>query len=330
MPASGPSEVQKWIAVLASLGSVPLVWWWLSRSLRKKGWGAWGAHITSALASSLGLLPVAILIADPGAFSVIFFVLVFGPIVWLARPVRLRQVAPLQIDMTPTVAPVPAPIIPVAPLSVVEIVPITSPTTQTVVPVVKVKREPIEDPLARWKASAPTTGSGLLTEIEFDYENANGNRSHRTVSVNAVDDEHFEGFCYKALETRTFVIGRVRGKVTVCDTGELLQAKVWAAEARRDPRNGVVTMDGPDRRDDQALEAESSNAIEILFTGFPKAQRADLEQLAEDYGMTVRKSVTQGLDYLCAGATAGPAKLSQAMDAGVTIIDSDDFLNLLK
>ncbi len=77
----------------------------------------------------------------------------------------------------------------------------------------------------------------VFTEIEFDYIDAQGDHSHRTVEVWAVDDEYFEGRCHKAHDTRTFVIGRIRGKVLVHDTGELLAPRRWAAQARRDPLN---------------------------------------------------------------------------------------------
>lgn len=76
-----------------------------------------------------------------------------------------------------------------------------------------------------------------FTEIEFDYVDAKGDRSHRTVEVWAVDDEYFEGHCHKAHDTRTFVIGRIRGKVLVHDTGELLAPRQWVAQARRSPGN---------------------------------------------------------------------------------------------
>lgn len=76
-----------------------------------------------------------------------------------------------------------------------------------------------------------------FTEIEFSYIDAKGDRSHRTVEVWAVDDEYFEGYCHKACDIRTFVIGRIRGKVLVRETGELLPAKRWAAEAISDPGN---------------------------------------------------------------------------------------------
>lgn len=84
-----------------------------------------------------------------------------------------------------------------------------------------------------------------FTEIEFDYLDAKGDRSHRTVEVWAVDDEYFEGHCHKASSTRTFVIGRIRGKVLVHDTGELLSPRQWAAQARQDPLNSAQVQGRP-------------------------------------------------------------------------------------
>lgn len=189
-----------------------------------------------------------------------------------------------------------------------------------------------------WATNSSSLGTGFIATIEFDYLDAKGNRSHRTVDVTAVDKEYFEGYCHKALDTRTFVIGRVRGKVLVRDTGELLAAKQWAADARRDSRNGEITMGGtwkPDQEDDGEdidLDLVPFEAIgaEILFTGFSKSDRADLEELAEGAGMEVRKSVTQFLDYLCTGPNAGPSKLSQAEATGAEILDRDEFMDLLR
>lgn len=186
-------------------------------------------------------------------------------------------------------------------------------------------------PLAGWSPAG--VSASHLAEIEFDYVDARGKRSHRRVDVNAVDGEYLEGFCHEALATRTFVIGRVRGQVTDVSTGEMLPAKKWAALARRDPLNGEVTMDGERKRadedEDDGSDTEPSEvAIEILFTGFPKAQRAELEELADLRGWKVVKSVTVGLTYLCTGPNAGPAKIEQAGDVGADVIDLGEFLDM--
>lgn len=96
-------------------------------------------------------------------------------------------------------------------------------------------------------APAPFLASAAIDSfcmIEFDYVDARGKKSRRSVDVSAVDAEYLEGFCHEAQATRTFVIGRVRGKVLDLLTGELLTPKRWAAQARKDPHNGVIIMGG--------------------------------------------------------------------------------------
>lgn len=167
-----------------------------------------------------------------------------------------------------------------------------------------------------------------LADIEFNYRDKIGHDSHRHVGVEAVDDEYFEGHCYKANDTRTFVIGRVRGDILDRDTGELIRPKIWAAQVREDSRNsGIVTNRGWKPSSPSAHDIHG-RTIEILFTGFSKERRAELEDQAEMSGMFVRKSVTKELSYLCAGPNAGPAKLAAANEHGVQIISEGEFMQM--
>lgn len=195
-----------------------------------------------------------------------------------------------------------------------------------------VRNEKPAAPLAGW---SPSGAVSSIACIEFDYVDARGKKSHRVVDVTAVDREYLEGYCHTALDTRTFIIGRIRGQLLVRDTGELTTPKKWAAEARRDPRNGDITMGGENHQDDEDdidLDFVPAEAIgaEIVFTGFPKGERAELEALAEAANMQVRKSVPVCLDFLCTGPTAGPAKIRQAQEAGATIFDRDGFMEMLR
>lgn len=195
-------------------------------------------------------------------------------------------------------------------------------------------------PPPRWEArsrgigyNVPMPDTVANTEIgfetiTFDYVDAQGERSHRTVDVTAVDDEYLEGFCHMAQAERTFVIGRIRGKVFVDDTAEVVAPKKWAAEARRNPLNGVVTMGGYTPK--RYLPKEPVEDMdEILFTGFPAAKRAELEALAAGAGMRVVKTVTMDLMYLCIGPNAGPSKMAKADEVGAALIDEARFLNLI-
>lgn len=81
-----------------------------------------------------------------------------------------------------------------------------------------------------------------IADIEFGYRDGEGNTTRRRVEVEAIDDEYFEGYCHLAGDTRTFVIGRMKGMVTDMDTGEVLPPFVWAEGARGHPGNSGVVM----------------------------------------------------------------------------------------
>jgi len=68
----------------------------------------------------------------------------------------------------------------------------------------------------------------------------------------------------------------------------------------------------------------------IIFTGFPKAKRVELEAQATQAGMRVCATVTQDCAYLVAGPNAGPKKLETAKTVGALILDGEQFLSMLE
>lgn len=73
---------------------------------------------------------------------------------------------------------------------------------------------------------------------------------------------------------------------------------------------------------------ETEGLVEICFTGFSKADKLRLEEMASSGGMIVRQSVTGGLTHLCTGPKPGPAKLDKAIEVGAEVIDEADFYAL--
>ena len=69
---------------------------------------------------------------------------------------------------------------------------------------------------------------------------------------------------------------------------------------------------------------------QVLFTGFAKALRDELEAAADAAGLNVVKSVTQRLTFLCGGSNAGPSKLEKARAQGVYILDEKQLRLLLE
>lgn len=69
---------------------------------------------------------------------------------------------------------------------------------------------------------------------------------------------------------------------------------------------------------------------QILFSGFKQADRARLEQLAEEKGLNVVKNPTVHLAYFCGGYNAGPAKTEAARERGAFILTEEQLLHLFE
>jgi NAD-dependent DNA ligase len=156
--------------------------------------------------------------------------------------------------------------------------------------------------------------------VNFDYINAEGEYSSRRIIVRVLADTYFEGIDTEIHETRTFRYDRVVGLITSEETGEIIDPEAWATAARNPFANKPSQSTG--------RQLQKSVSIEICFTGFAKADKSNLEEMAESAGMIVRKSVTNGLTHLCAGPNAGPSKLSKAGEVGAEVIDEGEFYSL--
>lgn len=326
--ANPAPDTLTYVGLLASVVSVPVVWRFIAGRQRARGTWPILAHIYAAASAFCSFIAVFALVAIRDVSSVVLAFFVGGIIYAGTRPKKAPAPQPVQ----PPAAPPPPQPIP----DDEETAALRQRSLAAMRDADKARKEDRQNrgehearPLSDWSpVTQPLTGP--LCEIEFDYENSSGSASHRTVEVHAVDSAYFEGFCHKALENRTFAISRIVGKVVVHDTGEVLPARKWAAQARADARNpGVVDIGRNGRHESAEADESAAPGVEILFTGFTRSQRQDLEEMAEAAGMIVRKSVTKGLTYLCTGPNAGPAKLAQAADAGASIIDHDDFVDLL-
>lgn len=63
----------------------------------------------------------------------------------------------------------------------------------------------------------------------------------------------------------------------------------------------------------------------ICFTGFDKATKNELIDIAEDLGFTIRTNVVNGLNFLCCGSNAGPSKINKAKEISATLISEAEF-----
>ena len=59
--------------------------------------------------------------------------------------------------------------------------------------------------------------------VSFSYVDAKGDRTTRKVRVDRVGEWHFSGYCQKRRALRTFRYDRVSGRVTLQETGEIVE-----------------------------------------------------------------------------------------------------------
>ncbi|MDB0511347.1 hypothetical protein [Ralstonia solanacearum] len=155
----------------------------------------------------------------------------------------------------------------------------------------------------------------MQATLEFLYENKKGERKEYSLANWEEVGHYIEGTCVQARAFRTFRKDRVIQYLYGCDS--LL----------RDPK---PIGPPPVRAAKGTAQQHGSDRLEILFTGFPSAQRADLERQAAGTGLHVCKTVTQGLHFLCVGPNAGPSKIRKSREQGSYIVSQTQLLLLLE
>lgn len=86
-------------------------------------------------------------------------------------------------------------------------------------------------PKQRHSISPPTRAirdGWRIADVQFTYQDAEGELTARRVTVHSVDATYIKGECHERQAERTFRIDRVVGEVLDLDTGELLSARKWA------------------------------------------------------------------------------------------------------
>ncbi|EKO3973975.1 hypothetical protein FNO25_001962 [Vibrio fluvialis] len=147
------------------------------------------------------------------------------------------------------------------------------------------------------------------------YVNSSGVGSVQHLTNAKLDDEdhphYVQGFCVQANHPKTLRYDRV---VQVFDSFDDAKS-TFGDENYKLPQYNKA----PSNR------YSSPETMDVCFTGFSKADKDSLTQLAENNSMFVRSSVTKHLDILCYGYNAGPTKLTKALEQGVFILNKEQF-----
>lgn len=178
------------------------------------------------------------------------------------------------------------------------------------------------------RTALPYLEGRQLDTVQFAYIDASGEYSDRRVVVRQLDGLCFQGLCLSRRATRTFRLDRVLGDITSEISGEVQEPWTWARGLAKPKAKPAPSKPAPQATPAPAPAAEQVG--EVLFTGFARAERDELEQLADAHRWRVRKSITKNLTVLVAGPRAGEAKLAQARAAGVQVMDRGAFELLCK
>ncbi|EHK9610786.1 hypothetical protein G8G18_004456 [Vibrio parahaemolyticus] len=130
---------------------------------------------------------------------------------------------------------------------------------------------------------------------------------------------HIQGWCASTSSPRTLRVDHV---LEVHDSFDEAQAFFKEAEEKLKEAGFEFQTKSPTR-------LSSPDTMDVCFTGFSKADKTELANLANEKNMMVRQSVTKHLDILCYGYNAGPKKLESALSQGVMILNRNQFENLL-
>ncbi|MCL2831387.1 MAG: hypothetical protein FWD77_11745 [Betaproteobacteria bacterium] len=187
-----------------------------------------------------------------------------------------------------------------------------------------------DKPRRRKKPSQEAHGNSFDT-IHFEYENAEGEYSARSVRVDEIGDEYIVGFCFLRRERRTFRLDSMLGDVTSEKTGEILDPFEWAKKTRRGgSRPTAKKTDKPSKP-----RAEKTPPVDIpdlpsdpdasiifpgmtfCFTGeFDFGTRRDCEEAMILRGAHAGQ-LTQKVDYLVIGSHVSKSWKSEKYGAKI-------------
>lgn len=158
--------------------------------------------------------------------------------------------------------------------------------------------------------------------MKFIYQKYQGELTEYELMNWSEDGNYIQGVCVRSNAFKTFRKDRVSSYLEGSDA--LLKVPYVLGEPRIPVRRERVS-------EVSRSEQPPPGVPQILFTGFPAAQRADMEATAADAGLYVRKNgVTRDLTFLCIGPNAGPAKIKRAREQGTYIVPATHFNALIE
>ncbi|WP_323667116.1 hypothetical protein [Pectobacterium punjabense] len=148
-------------------------------------------------------------------------------------------------------------------------------------------------------------------DMSFVYINAQRIISAYSLFKVSESEGYFQGICHQSNQLKTFRKDRL---IESCQTYEDAVKVANITDASK-----YLHL----------FQKPKVNFFEVCFTGFKKADKDRLVNLATENEMSVRSSVTQNLQVLCCGYNAGPTKVTAARMKGILILDEEQFINMV-
>ena len=149
--------------------------------------------------------------------------------------------------------------------------------------------------------------------LTFVYVNARG--EVKTHSIHSISEsvKYFQGICFLDKKLKTFRKDRIVRFVSSYEEG-----------------NAYIASNTPELiKEQHIIKPEKESKFEVCFTGFSKADKQRLIDVAIGAGILIRASVTKDLDMLCCGSNAGPAKLEAARGKSVVVVSETQLMSFL-
>jgi len=148
---------------------------------------------------------------------------------------------------------------------------------------------------------------------KFVYKDSKGKITTRYLAKISEQGIYLQGICHNDNKFKTFRKDRIVEMIDNPNKIDLSNINIPLA-----------------RHTVSAIKTYNDHLNEVCFTGFNKQAKNKLTELAKSRGLTVRKSVTVELNFLCCGDTAGPSKIDKAREQGVIALNENEFISLLK
>ncbi len=159
----------------------------------------------------------------------------------------------------------------------------------------------------------------MSQNISFNYRNSKGEESHFSIYLLKSYEYYFSGRTLDTNEYRTFKKERV---IQYDNDSESIIAKQPIEEVKAFDGNPLAFI----------KSYNPNQLFEVCFTGFKKADKTRLIEIAKNNNMYIASDVTTNLGILVCGYNAGPKKIERALNSArtVEIMDEAEFLHFIE